>query len=530
VSDGDPQDGLRARLSEGAKAARFLYGQLKSKSWTVDDRLDAADSPRAPSIFLVKTPPWDTRLPPLGIGYLSRYLRSRGVDAPVWDCNIDTYLRFRMDQEHLWDMEEAVFWFTPERVAEVFNHECDIVARRIIEADTPYVGFSLTMEGIQFAKLVTDRLRRDAPDKIIVMGGPGVAFPEFRKLFPRGAVDLFVVGPGEEALRLVVQQGIRSDGTAQRGTLPDTLECWRDEPDNPDSPVCLSHDVHADVIEHPDFEGYDLCKYSGRDHIALTMGRGCFRSCAFCSDKPDQGRYRAFSFEKLMQSIAFYKEHYWIGGITWNDLILNGDINHLNRYCDVLIENEVELVWDGQATAHRVMNKRPWLFEKMHQAGCTDLTYGLESFSNDVLAIMRKGYTEDVAVETLRQTRAAGMVSGINMICGFPGETEAHFQHTLDSLERHREHIDRVTSLSVCAVVPGAPLWTEHEKFGIARPKPGHYHEWETLDGTNTLPIRIERHARMKARVAELGLSAVVQSTDEFDPKVRAENARAEAQ
>ena len=142
---------------------------------------------------------------------------------------------------------------------------------------------------------------------------------------------------------------------------------------------------------------------------------------------------------------------------------------------------------------------------------------------------MRKGYTEDVAVDTLRLTKDAGMVTGINMICGFPGETEEQFQHTLDCLEEYRGVIDRVTSLSVCAVVPGSPLWTEHERFNIALPKPGHYHEWETLDGSNTLPMRIERHARMKARVAELGLSAVIQSTDEFDPDVREENARRDA-
>ena len=69
-------------------------------------------------------------------------------------------------------------------------------------------------------------------------------------------------------------------------------------PDSPDSPLCLSHPLEPEAFEHPTFEGYDLVKYSGRDHIALIMGRGCFRSCAFCSDKPDQGRYRAFGFEK----------------------------------------------------------------------------------------------------------------------------------------------------------------------------------------------------------------------------------------
>ena len=506
-------------MASPLKSLRVLAGRIRQEPKDVDSRLK--EQPRDnPSIFLIKTPPWDTRLPPLGIGYLSSYLNSRGMNATVWDCNIDTYLRFRMDQAALWDMEAAVFWFTPDKVAEVFNHECDVVARRILEADTPYVGFSVTMEGIAFAKLVTDRIRRDAPEKIIVMGGPGVAFPEFRDLFPRGSVDIFVVGAGEEALRLLLAHRLNPSGVGE-GDVPESLERWKDRPDDPDSPLCLSHPVPSSAFVYPTFEGYDLCKYRGRDHIALIMGRGCFRSCAFCSDRPDQGGYRAFGFEALMSAIAYYKEHYWIGGITWNDLILNGDLKHLDRYCDVLIENNVELVWDGQATAHRVMNKRPELFEKMVQAGCTDLTYGLESFSNEVLGVMRKGYTEDIAVKTLQLTHDAGMTTGINMICGFPGETEENFQRTLNALEEHREHIDRVTSLSVCAVVPGSPLWTEHKKFGITLPPPGHYHEWESLDGSNTLEVRIERHARMQARVRELGLSAVVQATDEFDPAVR---------
>jgi len=509
------------KFREGLKSIRRIVDDIRDPGPAPEDTSPLPVAPaRQPSVFLVKTPPWDTRLPPLGIGYLDSYLKKHGVEAEVWDCNIDTYLRFRMDQEDLWDMEAAVFWFTPERVEEVFSHEADIVARRIVEADCPYVGFSLTMEGINFARLVTDRLRRDAPDTVILMGGPGVAFPEYRVLFPRGSVDLFVIGAGEEALRQIVECEVQPDGSSRK-PIPETMKVWRDREGDPDSPLCLSHPLEADAFEHPTFDGYDLVKYRGRDHLALIMGRGCFRSCAFCSDKPDQGRYRAFGFEKLMQAIAYYKEQLWIGGITYNDLILNGDINHLDRYCDVLIENNVELVWDGQATAHRVMNKRPWLFEKMAEAGCTDLTYGLESFSNDVLAVMRKGYVEDVAVETLKHTRAAGMATGINLICGFPGETEEHFQHTLDGLKRHREHIDRVTSLSICAVMPGSPLWTEGNKFGITTPPPGHYHEWESLDGSNTLPIRIARHTRMKALVQELGLSAVVQATDEFNPEIR---------
>ena len=90
-------DSLPGKIQDGVAAARWLRRALRERAWTVDERLEAA-AEAGPSILLVKTPPWDTRLPPLGITYLDSYLRTHGVDAQVWDCNIDTFLRFRMDQ------------------------------------------------------------------------------------------------------------------------------------------------------------------------------------------------------------------------------------------------------------------------------------------------------------------------------------------------------------------------------------------------------------------------------------------------
>lgn len=504
---------------EVRQALRHLVREVRSRGWRAPPA-EPMPAPRPPSILLLKTPPWDTRLPPLGIGYLASYLAAHGLDARPWDCNIDTFLRFRMDRGDLWDMESSVFWFTPDKVAEVFDHEADVVARRIVQEDTDWVGLSLTMEGICFARLVSDRLRRDAPEKVIVAGGPAAAFPETRALFPRGCVDLFVAGPGEEALRLVMAHRIGRGGSHE-GTLPCTLRLWRDRPHDPDCPVCLAHPIGPADVEHPTFDGYDLCKYLGRDHLALMMGLGCSGACAFCADRPDQGAYRPLDFEKLMRAVALYKERYWVGGITWNDLVLGGDPDHLQRFCQVLTDNAVELVWDGQAAARRKLNEVPFIFQKMARAGCTDLTWGIESLSDRVLGLMHKGTTEAIATESLRLCKEAGIATGINLICGFPGETEQDFQDGLAALERHRDLIDRVTSLSICAVMPGSALFSQPDRFGITLPPAGHYHEWQTVDGSNTLPLRIERHARLCERVRELGLQAVVQSTREFDPRLR---------
>ena len=56
------------------------------------------------------------------------------------------------------------------------------------------------------------------------------------------------------------------------------------------------------------------------------------------------------------------------------------------------------------------------------------------------------------------------------------------------------------------------------------QPQPWPLHGSVLCMGRNTpanKQVRIERHARMREKVQELGLSAVVQATDEFDPAVR---------
>ena len=42
-------------------------------------------------ILLVNCPPWDTRSPPLTLGYLESYIESKGFKVDVIDFNIEAF-------------------------------------------------------------------------------------------------------------------------------------------------------------------------------------------------------------------------------------------------------------------------------------------------------------------------------------------------------------------------------------------------------------------------------------------------------
>lgn len=455
-----------------------------------------------PDILLVKMPPWEINLPPLGIACLSSYLERQGVDVKILDLNIEIYKSLSSETRDAWKDNDFFYWQTDKMMKE-FRDSISWIIEKILSFDTAVIGFSLTVSSCKLFNEVIAGLKDKAPDKIIVVGGPFTAWRDFRNGFDinKDLIDYFVIGEGELPLYQIMRH-INSGGKNDDMPVFDGFSAWKDSP--PDYTVCMQGPRIAglDDIPFPTYSGFDMDSYTDKRFISILAGRGCIRSCSFCNDTVMWGKpFRIRSAENVIEEMKYCLDKYNTQIFKFSDLILNGSIAFVDRFSGMLIKEGLksyqfntylDIEWHGQIAVRKGMDIT--LFRKMRKSGFKVANIGVESFSDNVLRLMNKGYNADDAVKFLRYQKESGIEVQINMIVGFPGETEDDFKENQDYLLKAAPYIDYVGSISTCGVSPGSELFRDPEKFNIDIKD--HFY-WHTKDGKNDIYIRMERYKRL---------------------------------
>lgn len=454
-------------------------------------------------ILLVQAPPWGIYSPPLGVAYLSTFLKSSGFLVDVLDLNIEMFRQSTEEIKQKWETQDFDFWASGKATGR-FYHRLEDFADRIISFNPGIIGFSVTRASAHFLNAVLPIIRQKTRgDAVIVLGGPGTSHVENRPLFRKDLIDYFIVGEGEYSLFCLLRdlQDRREIQTNHDYTV------WKDYPE--DRVTCLAASIEGSIdindIPFPDFFEFDSSLYTKSGLISLIGSRGCIRSCAFCCDSPLKKPYRSRNPGKIAEEIMYHVEKYNRKIFEFSDLLINGDLRSLDKLCDILIDADLGIGWGGQATVRPDMGRD--IFRKLKKAGCGSLTLGCESFSDRVLKLMHKGTTVRDAKEALVNARDAGLFADVNIIIGFPGEREEDVDETIKFLKDNSELIHNINSLNICNIEPGMHIYEHPEDYSIDRSALNDRHAWFNKDMSNTLEIRLDRHKRLMSVCSGLGLS-----------------------
>ena len=408
-------------------------------------------------IALVQCPCYSIKMPPLGIAYLCAVLKKESYPVEVFDFNAELYWKYK----ELWKDENDIYWYpnTFFLKGEELENYVNLFADRIIQADAKVIGFSVAATSRVLSLLVARRIKELDKDRIIVFGGPECYREMPEVFFKTAAVDVIVQGEGE--ITLIELLSRLRDGRAL--TDCNGLIFQQDGKIIQTAPRELIKNL--DSLPFPDFSLFDQDRYSDRVRLPMLMSRGCVRRCVFCFDVwYYQQKYRIRSPEHIVNELEYLMKDYNIKEIEFSDLLLNGDLENLEKVCDLLIQrNIVNIEWMGSA-ALRNMEKK--LLQKMFQTGCRYLTFGVESGSQRVIDLMGKGTSLDDISLIIQNTAEAKISITTNWLIGFPGEERADLIETMKFIVRHRRYLNMV-GVCTLAINPRTTIHQDAERRGI---------------------------------------------------------------
>ncbi len=449
-------------------------------------------------------------MPPLGIAYLASYLKSKDIAVEVADLNLQLYQNANEQQRDFWDLD-TINRVLPVKIAHDLFDTFENRIAEFIKGLKSYrvIGFSANnLISTTFAGLLCQRIRKLWPDKILVLGGPGCYHGWDRKAVPKEAVDFFIIGEGEQVLEKLIQVIRKNqDIPDKREQIPGLLS-HRNNHRQKFYPSVSSTDLNKSP--YPTFEEFDLKLYNfGQRYRPLPMllSRGCINKCSYCIDWYMCGPFRLRDPEQIVAEMTDHVQRYQITHVEFNDLLCNGSLSQLKELCERLIEAKLNISWISYAAIRKDMNDE--LLKMMRKAGCSSLCYGIESGSDAILKRMNKRYTRHDAAELIKRTQKAEIEVRMNIIVGFPGETEADFKQTLDFVRENKEDITQVTNVSAFVLMPGADLSIYPHRFGIVYLDPNDPGTWTDENGL-TQEQRNNRVIQTCDLLKELGIKNLI--------------------
>lgn len=218
---------------------------------------------------------------------------------------------------------------------------------------------------------------------------------------------------------------------------------------------------NLDAVPHPDYSDFPWDRYPNRI-VPVVTGRGCgWGVCHFCSDVTSTaGRsFRSRDPADVLAELRGHHKRYGASRFVFTDLKLNSNVSMWRALSGRIQEAVPGARWIGAVHVDS-QGDNGLSGSELRDAsasGCVRLTTGLETGSQRMARLMRKGTQVDAISRFLHDATAAGISCRCTMILGYPGEQAEDVHASAEFLESNVDVIERV-SLNRLAIVAGTRL------------------------------------------------------------------------
>ncbi len=207
----------------------------------------------------------------------------------------------------------------------------------------------------------------------------------------------------------------------------------------------------------PDFRDFPAEDYLSRARVVpiKTCSTCFYKLCAFCTHYADVP-YLEYNLENIRTTIIQSGAKH----VCFIDDMISR--NRLLELAQILAP--LHITWWCQL---RPTKDLLGLFPQLYSSGLRSVAWGIESGSQRILNLMKKGtHVEDVSL-ILAQSHIAGIKNMAYVMFGFPSETKEEFMDTIRFLQDHSPHIDLV-STSVFGLQSRSVMYLHPQEFGIS--------------------------------------------------------------
>jgi hypothetical protein len=292
--------------------------------------------------------------------------------------------------------------------------------------DSKTVGFKVDCQNSVYVVMASLLLKQINPGIRIIYGGPHPTLNiDFSKIaLKTGIADVVVIGEGEETLLKVLKNidtGVSYfvDGTM---TYDKNSGLFNKKP-----PVSF---VDLNKLPCPDFSGQDIPDI---EELTVHANRGCVFSCSFCNSWCTQNKYRQMNYVKVVDTMEYLSKKYNKYKFDFTDAAINYSIDWLEKFADELLNRKLQFKW--HAFFSPAMNISQALAKKLRDAGLIYAVIGIESFSDKTLENMNRPCNARDNLSCIHSFASLGIDTRIDIIAGFPGESDRDFYQTMASLE-----------------------------------------------------------------------------------------------
>jgi radical SAM superfamily enzyme YgiQ (UPF0313 family) len=360
--------------------------------------------------------------PPLGILYVSAFLEQHQINHEVYDTTFSSRQHL---QKHLVDNKPGIIGI--------------------------YVNLMTKLAVLEIIKFIKANLR----ETYVVLGGPEVTHSA--ENFLRYGADYIVIGEGEETMFELITHILENKNSLEEilgiaflkdGQFVKTLEREKLK--------------DLDVLPIPNRKKINLKLYldvwktrHSKNAISISTMRGCPYTCKWCSRAVYGLSYRRRSPEKVVEEMIAIRDEYHPDTLWFVDDVFSISHKWMRAFAEELKKKHSLIPYECITRADRLNEE---IIGLLKETGCFRVWIGAESGSQKVIDLMDRRVDVNQVRDMIKLTKKYGIQAGTFIMLGYPGETEADIEETIQHLkDSNPDHF----TITIAYPIKGTELYQE---------------------------------------------------------------------